>query len=97
MRRLLHSIHTVTLLLLMTKLLLLLPLCVSAYTRRCSETGTDFGTDFVSKHAMHAGGAEEVLYAGGCPGLVHSSAHPVCCLKWCLALAVCSCCTSFAG
>lgn len=31
---------------------------------RCSETGTNFGIDIVSKHAMHAGGAEEVLYAG---------------------------------
>lgn len=27
--------------------------------------GAGFFTDFMSKHAMHAGGAEEVLYAGG--------------------------------
>ncbi|PSC68243.1 cytidine deaminase 1 [Micractinium conductrix] len=31
---------------------------------RCSETGAGFATDMMSKHAMHAGGAEEVLYAG---------------------------------
>lgn len=31
---------------------------------RCSETGAGFFTDFMSKHAMHAGGAEEVLFAG---------------------------------
>jgi hypothetical protein len=31
----------------------------------CSETGATFATDMMSKHAMHAGGAEEVLFAGG--------------------------------
>lgn len=31
---------------------------------RCSETGARFMADMMSKHAMHAGGAEEVLYAG---------------------------------
>lgn len=32
---------------------------------RCSETGATFAADMMSKHAMHAGGAEEVLFAGG--------------------------------
>jgi hypothetical protein len=32
---------------------------------RCSETGAKFSTDMFSKHAMHAGAAAEVLYAGG--------------------------------
>ena len=31
---------------------------------RCSETGAKFSQDMMSKHAMHAAGAEEVLYAG---------------------------------
>lgn len=31
---------------------------------RCSETGAKFFADYFSKHAMHSGGAEEVLYAG---------------------------------
>ncbi len=31
---------------------------------RCSETGVNLSTDMFSKHAMHSGGAEEVLYAG---------------------------------
>eukprot|EP00879_Flechtneria_rotunda_P018149 GHRR01019036.1.p1 GENE.GHRR01019036.1~~GHRR01019036.1.p1 ORF type:complete len:171 (+),score=54.96 GHRR01019036.1:1810-2322(+) len=31
---------------------------------RCSETGAAFFSDMMSKHAMHAGGEEEVLYAG---------------------------------
>ena len=35
---------------------------------RCSETGATFAADMMSKHAMHAGGAEEVLYAGGRAG-----------------------------
>lgn len=30
---------------------------------RCSETGAAFFSDFMSKHAMHAGGAEEVVFA----------------------------------
>ena len=36
---------------------------------RCSETGARFMADMMSKHAMHAGGAEEVLFAGELPGL----------------------------
>lgn len=35
-----------------------------ADSMRFSETGATFGADLMSKHAMHAGGAEEVLYAG---------------------------------
>lgn len=31
---------------------------------RCSETGAAFFNDMMSKHAMHSGGQEEVLYAG---------------------------------
>eukprot|EP00878_Enallax_costatus_P013134 GHUV01013727.1.p1 GENE.GHUV01013727.1~~GHUV01013727.1.p1 ORF type:complete len:226 (+),score=29.93 GHUV01013727.1:1538-2215(+) len=31
---------------------------------RCSETGAAFFSDMMSKHAMHACGAEEVLFAG---------------------------------
>ncbi|KAL4430923.1 hypothetical protein ABPG75_006179 [Micractinium tetrahymenae] len=31
---------------------------------RCSETGAKFFADYFSKHAMHSGGSEEVLYAG---------------------------------
>lgn len=31
---------------------------------RCSETAASFFADMMSKHAMHAGGAEEVLFAG---------------------------------
>eukprot|EP00877_Chromochloris_zofingiensis_P007090 jgi/Chrzof1/2634/Cz11g23090.t1 len=31
---------------------------------RFSETGAAFLTDLMSKHAMHAGGAEEVFFAG---------------------------------
>lgn len=35
---------------------------------RCSETGAAFFSDMMSKHAMHAGGEEEVLYAGEAAG-----------------------------
>jgi hypothetical protein len=38
---------------------------LAADSLRCSETGAAFFTDMLSKHAMHAGGAEEVLFAGG--------------------------------
>lgn len=31
---------------------------------RCSETGTRLLPDIMSKHAVHAGGAQEVIYAG---------------------------------
>lgn len=35
---------------------------------RCSETGAAFFNDMFSKHAMHSGGAEEVLFAGAWVG-----------------------------
>lgn len=59
---------------------------------RCSETGAAFFNDMMSKHAMHSGGQEEVLYAGGrlvnlqtldgvqtLDGLVCDAATPNCC------------------
>lgn len=42
-------------------------LCFCCCVCRCSETGAAFFNDMFSKHAMHSGGQEEVLYAGGCP------------------------------
>jgi hypothetical protein len=38
--------------------------CLLRDSLRCSETGAAFFNDMLSKHAMHAGGEEEVLYAG---------------------------------
>ncbi|KAF6264384.1 hypothetical protein COO60DRAFT_1698406 [Scenedesmus sp. NREL 46B-D3] len=38
--------------------------CLLHDSLRCSETGAAFFNDMLSKHAMHAGGEEEVLYAG---------------------------------
>jgi hypothetical protein len=38
--------------------------CLMRDSLRCSETGAAFFNDMLSKHAMHAGGEEEVLYAG---------------------------------
>ena len=43
------------------------PACAMAvlfHLCRCSETGAAFFSDMFSKHAMHSGGAEEVLFAG---------------------------------
>lgn len=40
---------------------------------RCSETGAAFFSDMMSKHAMHACGAEEVLYAGKLPTALSES------------------------
>ena len=38
--------------------------CLLGDSLRCSETGAAFFNDMMSKHAMHANGEEEVLYAG---------------------------------
>lgn len=50
--------------------LLLCFLCLTwCVLRRCSETGAAFFSDMFSKHAMHSGAAEEVLYAGALPAV----------------------------
>lgn len=38
--------------------------CLLKDSLRCSETGAAFFNDMMSKHAMHSGGEEQVLYAG---------------------------------
>jgi hypothetical protein len=45
---------------------------------RCSETGAAFFNDMFSKHAMHSGGAEEVLFAGAWVGLCALLSHCCC-------------------